>query len=152
MTPGIVFNLSQDLRGLDSSPDGVSVKLAFGASALRLRASAEWASASGAFSAGGGLTYEYHFAWGTVSPYVGAFADAQYVWDGVSVPVLPASAGAVAGIEIFPFPFLSIFAEYEAAVDLTVTPSQVTGTAALKLGNASRVGVVVYLGHPGATP
>ena len=61
------------------------------------------------------------------------------------------SLGAIAGVEYFPFEFLSVFAEYAVAADFTITKdlqsSQTTFDYLIdtRMGNDSKLGIVIYL-------
>ena len=68
-----------------------------------------------------GTTVEYHFIPGPVSPYVGASVSLGYMTQSNVTSAVTGSLGAVAGIEVFILDFLSVFAEYEVAADLTDT-------------------------------
>jgi hypothetical protein len=108
--------------------------------------------------------FEKHFWLPPVSPYWGGLAEVGFTsltnrvdednW--TQYTVVPVSLGAVAGIEIFLFEFLSVFVEYELRVEFagTVTKSSVAGTLTsdtdfsykldLGLGNSSMIGIVIY--------
>jgi hypothetical protein len=157
VTPGLVFNLASDFRGIESYQGGVGVKVLFGKSAVRTRISASYAGASGAVSLGLGLAYEYHFASGMISPYAGVSADGGWLWDGQGTTAVPVTIGAIIGVEIFPVDFLSFFVEYTGTVGVTfmttapgAAPALFT-VGALSMGNQSRVGVVVYFSRLGGT-
>ena len=98
-----------------------------------------------------GATGEYHLVPGTVSPYVGGYAVLGYMRQNDSIAAVPFSLGVVAGVEVFIFDFLSIFAEYTLAFDFIVTNDLQTSQTTFdylvdtRIGNSSKIGIVVYL-------
>jgi hypothetical protein len=148
---GIVFSTGDLLLDLESYQGGLGGKIGWGAYSLRGAFDFLLSSASGAFSISAGATGEYHLIPGPVSPYVGCFLDAGYMREGEVSSSIPVSFGCVAGAEVFILDFLSVFAEYALACDLSITtdiPSATTtfGYAiSTKMGNSSKLGVVLYV-------
>ncbi len=110
------------------------------------------------------LALEKHLLPGAVSPYLGGYLKAgiSSLKDEIDsanwqrTTVFPLSTGALLGIELFVFDFLSLFVEYDLAATFstTVTTTSVGGVKDsqnsydfaldLGLGNQSRLGIVIY--------
>lgn len=108
-------------------------------------------SASSSFSVNAGATGEYHLAPGPVSPYLGAYAQVGYSLQENVIWTVPLSVGGVAGVEVSILDFISVFAEYCLAADFTFTTDLETSKTTFdylvdtRLGNGSKLGIVVYL-------
>ena len=162
---GIVFNTSSIVLDLESYQAGVGIKIP--GKIVDMRFSGE-VNASNNFSSmrfGLGVAVERHIRPGTVSPYFGGFAhaifdskkvetDAENWVQNMSIPV---SAGGILGVEYFILDNLSIFGEYALAVDLgifinktsedgtVVTTPDHTIAIESRIGNNSKIGVVIYV-------
>lgn len=154
---GLIFGLASPLQALQPYAGGVGLKAVFGSSALRAGLTASYSSSTDSEALQAETVYEYHLAHGTVSPYVGVLLGGGYQWTAPSGASYLASAGAVAGGEVFLTRYLSVFAEYGLRVDFTFlagpagSPAAVSWVAAAGMGNHSMIGVVLYLGE-GASP
>lgn len=146
---GLIFNL-QDPFDLSSYQGGIGAKVGFGALALRGLADFSVNGSSASLRFGGGVAVEYHPFSSAVSPYFGVTAKAGYEEQDSVVSILSGSFGAVAGVEVFLLDFLSVFVEYEAAVDLTRSstgagsPIQQDYLVESRMGNEGRIGIVFY--------
>jgi hypothetical protein len=147
---GLIFNSSNILLGLESYQAGIGGKMAWGNLALRGVVGLGFIGASQAFSVDFGLAIENHFLPGAISPYYGAFARVGYNLQPDVLSIIPFSVGAIIGVEVFLFDFLSVFAEYSLAATFTKTDDLITDESTLdwiidaKMGNNSMIGVVVY--------
>ena len=148
---GIVFSASNILLDVESYEGGLGAKFAKGDLSLRGTFDFLLSGASDTFSVNAGATGEYHLSPGRISPYVGAFAQLGYMRQGGLMSAVPVSLGAVAGVEVFIFDFLSIFAEYCLACDLTLTTDLQTSQTTFdyvvdtRMGNSSKLGITVYV-------
>jgi hypothetical protein len=148
---GIVFSATNILLDVESYEGGIGAKFAKGDLCLRGAFDFLLSGASNTFSVNVGATGEYHLSPGRISPYVGAFAELGYMRQGGLMSAVPFSLGAVAGVEVFVFDFLSVFAEYCLACDLTLTTDLQTSQTTFdyvvdtRMGNSSKLGITVYL-------
>ncbi len=147
---GIIFNINNPLQNLESYQGGLGIKAMFGEHAVRTLVNISFDSTAGSFAVNLGAAYEYHLFPEPVSPYLGLAAKAGYMRQDSNVAVVPISAGAVLGAEIFILDFLSVFAEYEVSFSaswLTDLTSSVTTTnywLSTGLGNDGKIGIVLY--------
>jgi hypothetical protein len=162
---GLIFNASNILMDIESYQAGIGVKLRSGNSAFRFLADGFFTNSSMTMSVDFGVAYEYHLASARVSPYVGGFAAVGYTSQKTTVDAdnwtqntsTPISAGVLLGAEVFVTDFLSLFAEYQVAADITQTNVKIStdGTVAddpqnsfvfdTGIGNGSKIGIVIYL-------
>ncbi len=154
---GLIFNTGDILLDLDSYEAGLGVKLGVDDWAYRIGSDIMYNGTSTVFSSSATLGIEYHFLGNTqISPYIGGYAQAGFTMLPTSQMIFPMSAGAILGVEVFIFDFLSVFAEYAIAVDVTImndtTAAVTTFDYAIdtKMGNDSKLGVVVYFQKAGA--
>ena len=163
---GVIFNTSDLLLDLESYQGGLGVKI--GLDGFKLRAMADVLLNTGfnPFSLTVGAVLEKHILPGPVSLYWGPSAqmgvtlvakriDSDNWTQNLAWEIL--SAGVVAGVELFVFDFLSIFAEYNLALTLGLnldrmsvagsvsTEGQFTYNLDLGLGNSAMFGIVIYL-------
>ena len=102
-----------------------------------------------------GVTVEYYLLPGPVSPYIGASVGGGYMTQSNVSTVETFSAGALAGVEIYIFDFLSVFAEYSIQADLTNTTDIPSSTSTFDylintgMGNNAKLGVVIYFMRSG---
>ena len=137
---------------LESYQAGVGVKIAWGDFALRGCFDAGYFGATHVFSINTGIAIEQHFIPSAISPYYGAFAQIGYNIQPDIMSLVPISVGAIIGVEVFIFDFLSIFAEYALTLSMTLTtdltvPAQSPAfdyVVDTKMGNNSMIGIVVY--------
>ena len=147
---GLVFSSSNILFGLESYQAGIGAKIAWGNIALRGGLDVGLNGTSQAFSLNLNLAVENHFISGAISPYFGAYALAGYNTQPEVLTAIPFSVGAIAGVEVFIFDFLSVFAEYALAADFIMSTDLATSVdtfdyaISAKMGNNSMIGVVVY--------
>ncbi len=148
---GIIFSSSDILLDLDNYQGGFGVKIGSGSFYLRGTLDFLLSSASSSFSVNAGATGEYHLAPGPVSPYLGAYAQVGYSLQENVIWTVPLSVGGVAGVEVSILDFISVFAEYCLAADFTFTTDLETSKTTFdylvdtRLGNGSKLGIVVYL-------
>ena len=147
---GLVFSAANLLLGLEGYQAGLGGKIGWGKLSLRVAFDFVLNGSSNSYSINAGATGEYHLAPGPVSPYIGAFAQFGYMYQGNLSSAVPFSLGAVAGVEVFIFDFLSVFAEYTLAFDFTVTNDFQTSQTTFdylvdtRMGNGSKLGIVLY--------
>jgi len=147
---GLIFNTANILLELEGYQAGFGVK--FGRDKLYLRPLLDLVvnGSSDSFALSAGATFEYHLFTGQVSPYIGGCVQAGYMRQGDLTSAIPFSIGAIAGAEVFIFDFLSIFAEYSLAADFTVTTDLQTSQSTFdylidtRMGNGSKIGIVIY--------
>lgn len=153
---GIIFNTNDLLFGLESYQAGLGAKIGWGS--LYLRGLFDFAvnGSSQSFAIAGGATLEYHLIPGPISPYVGASAGLGYNIQGNVISAANFSLGALAGVEVFIFDFLSVFAEYTIAADLTYSTNLQTSQSTFdylintRMGNNMQLGIVIYFMRSGA--
>lgn len=162
---GFVFNTDSILFDVESYQAGLGAKIRVGPGAWRPFADVFFSTVSSTFSLGLGAAYERHLKPGRVSPYVGGLLNVDFLHKMTATDAdnwtrnidLAFTGGALAGVEFFILQNLSIFAEYNLAanlqlgIDTTSAAGTVTTTTDLaftldsKIGNAGKLGVVVYL-------
>ena len=153
---GIIFSTSNILLDLESYQGGLGAKIGWGNLGLRGAFDIVFNSGSSSFSVNAGATGEYHLAPRPISPYVGGYAQIGYSRQGSLLSTVPFSVGAVAGVEVTIFDFLSVFAEYCFALDFTVTTDLQTSQTTFdylidtRMGNSAKLGIVVYVMRAGA--
>jgi hypothetical protein len=152
---GIIFNTSDILLSLDTYQAGIGVKIGMGKTAYRGMVNAAYSASTAegstsSFSVVAGLAIEYHFLPSPISPYIGAAVSAGYMKIADTATSLPLSAGAILGVEVFPFDFLSLFAEYAVAFDVNIVTDTATATTTTSfllntgMGNNAKIGLVLY--------
>jgi hypothetical protein len=153
---GIIFSTGNILLDLESYQGGLGAKIGWGNLCLRGVFDFLVNGASRSFSLNIGAAGEYHLApAGPISPYIGGNAQIGYMYQGAVLSAFPFSVGAVAGVEVFIFDFLSVFAEYCLAFDFTVTTDLQTSQTTFdylvdtRMGNSSKLGIVIYFKRVG---
>jgi len=147
---GAIFDTNDLLFGLESYEAGLGAKIGWGKLCLRGLFDFTINGSSQSYAVDIGTTLEYHFISGPVSPYVGGSVSLGYMTQSNVTSAVTCSLGAVAGIEVFVFDFLSVFAEYEVAADLTNTTDLQTSQSTFdylistQMGNSASLGVVIY--------
>jgi len=167
---GILFSTSDILLDLEGYPHG-----GIGAK-INLKDSRDWMLRGTAdlllqnefdpFSISLGAAFENHLWPGPISLYWGPTAETGFTtelgykidddnWSRTST--WPLSLGCVLGIELFLFEFLSIFLEYQAALDLGLTTTRIstggsvssttefTYTFDIGVANKAMFGIVFYI-------
>ena len=164
-TIGLIFNAPSILLEIESYQAGMGLKLWAGNFAFRFLGDFFGSNSSDTFSFDVGVAAEYHLLDGRVSPYVGGFVSSGLTsqtttvdddnW--VQATTVPITGGAIFGAEFYLFEFLSLFAEYNLAIDflITNTDTSVLGTVTTDssnsfvfdagVGNNSKIGIVIYL-------
>jgi hypothetical protein len=162
---GFIFNTDSILFDIESYQAGFGAKIRLGPAAWRPFADVFFSTISSTFSLGVGAAYERHLQPGRISPYVGGLVNLDSILQQNTTDAanwtrninLAFTAGALAGVEFFILRNVSIFAEYNLAanlqvgIDSTSAASVVTTTADVaftldsKIGNAGKLGVVIYL-------
>lgn len=147
---GLVFNATLTPLDLQAYQAGVGFKMGIADIDLRGLVDVVLSSASDSFSLKLGVTAEYHLTPEPYSFYLGGSCTAGFMLQTGSYSSFIASLGAVAGVEYFPLKFLSVFAEYALAVDLTWTTNLSTSETTFdylvdtRMGNESKIGIVIY--------
>jgi hypothetical protein len=148
---GLIFNTSSILLDLESYQGGIGLK--FGRDKLSLRSVFDLVlnGASDSFSLNAGAAIQYYLLPGSsVAPYVGGSVGGGYMRQGDALSMVVLSVGAFAGVEVFLFDFLSVFAEYAITGDFTfstdIPSSQTTFDYLVDtgMGNNSKLGIVIY--------
>ena len=162
---GFIFNTNSLLLNLESYKGGLGGMLRYPDSSFRVLVDLSHASGINTLGVGVGVVYQKPFFSGRVEPYWGLMLDAGFEREKTiidpddydQIDVLTASAGGVLGAEIFLFDFISLFGEYQLALDVsrtaiaqsvggTVTESSTFNYAVgIALGNNASIGVVIYL-------
>jgi hypothetical protein len=147
---GIIFSVPDLLLGLESYQAGLGAKLGLEKVDYRVLFDVTINGTASSFSFQGGLAAEFHLTPDPLSFYWGGVANAGFMSQPGSVSALSLSLGAIAGIEVFPFEFVSIFVEYclETGFKITWTSlgtsPEVVFLADAGMGNDGRVGIVIY--------
>lgn len=147
---GIVFNTSDILFGLENYQGGIGAAIGWGNLQLRGLVGLAVNGSSQAFGINAGVTVLYLLLPGPISPYLGVYAGGGYSTLANVSSVMSASLGAVAGVELFLFDFLSIFAEYALAADFSNTTDLQTSQSTFdylintRMGNNTKLGVIIY--------
>ena len=163
---GVIFSAKDLLLGLEEYQGGLGVKIAGDKVDYRLLFDVFLSSVNDSYAAALGVAAERHLPMvDRVSPYVGAtlgLEAARTITRDASTGVrtdslsLPFSLGAIFGVEVFAFRFLSVFAEYGLTGTLEYTSTTQTGpgidethsswdwSLETGMGNKARIGVIVY--------
>jgi hypothetical protein len=153
---GLIFSTNNLLLAPEGYQGGIGAKIGWGTFALRAAVDLVLNGSSQSTSVLAGAAGEYHLAPGPVSPYVGGFLQAGYMQQSNTLSVVPITVGALAGVEVFVFDFLSLFAEYSLSLTVTATTdlqsSQTTVDYLVQtgVGNGSKLGIVIYFTRIGA--
>ncbi len=153
---GLIFNTSDLLLSLESYQGGIGMKFTWGNISLRGTFDLLYNGSADAFAINGGIALEYHLLKGPISPYIGGLVSGGYMTEKDVSTSIPVSAGLIAGAEVFIFDFLSFFAEYCIAADLTWKTDQVTDEDTFdylidtRMGNNAKLGIVIYLQRAGS--
>jgi hypothetical protein len=165
---GVIFNTNDILMDLESYQGGLGVKIGLKKSTLRVTTDLlmdTWVPPD-TFSLTIGGVLEKHLLPGPLSPYWGPSVrmgftslmdrtDADNWTQNIAWEIL--SAGIVGGIELFIFDFLSVFAEYNLALNVGMNIERVSSAGAISttsefaynldlgMGNSAKIGIVVYL-------
>lgn len=150
MDMGLVFSGGSDFGILDPYIGGLGAKL--GSTELLFRPSFDLFinGSTSSIAMVGGLALEYHFIEGLVSPYLGGFFNGGWKKSGDYSMEIPLSVGAIAGVEVFVFEWLSLFAEYNLAVNVNFVTYTATSqsvydyTIDTGMGNEGKIGIVMY--------
>jgi len=153
---GIIFNTNDLVFGLQSYQAGLGAKIGWGSLSLRGLMDFTINGSSQSYAIDGGATLEYHLIPGPISPYIGAFVGGGYMTQTNVTSAVSFSVGALAGVEVFIFDFLSVFAEYAIEADFTNTTDLQTSQSTFdylintRMGNTAQLGVVIYFQRSGA--
>jgi hypothetical protein len=163
-TIGIIFNVPSILLDIEGYQTGIGVKIATGKIAFRALADLSYSNASESFKGKAGVAFEYHLSSARVSPYVGGLMTGGFLsWKSTTdednwtqYTAVPFTFGAIFGIELRLLPYVSLFAEYEAALEVSRTNTKVSADGVVTpdpqtpltfdtgIGNDSKIGIVVY--------
>jgi hypothetical protein len=147
---GVIFNTSSLLLELESYQAGLGAKIGLGRLGLRGSFGLGINGSASSLDLGAGVAAEYHLTPQPVSFYAGGSLDAGYVRQSGLLWSVPLTVAVLAGVEVFPFEFLSLFAEYKIAFSFSATTlfstSQTTFDYLLQtgIGNGARIGLVLY--------
>jgi hypothetical protein len=148
---GLIFNTSSILLDLESYQAGIGLKIGRDKVSFRGLFDLVLNGASDSFSLNAGAAIQYQLLPGSsVAPYIGGSVGGGYMRQGDALSMVVLSAGALAGVEIFLFDFLSVFAEYAITADFTlstdISTSQTTFDYLVDtgMGNNSKLGIVIY--------
>jgi hypothetical protein len=162
---GFVLNAQNLLLDIESYEGGIGVKISKGKLVFRGAADLLINTDFNPFSITLGAALEKHFLPGPISPYWGVFAELGFTRLRTEIDAdnwsqqltYPLTFGALLGIEIFVFNFLSLFVEFGLPVMLGIdaTDESVAGSVThsskflynvdLGLANQSMIGVVIYI-------
>jgi hypothetical protein len=162
---GVVFNTPTILLDIESYQGGIGVKIGSGMLVLRGMLDILVNTRLNPVSLSLQAVIEKHLSARSLSPYWGGLLELgitsvttqldQQHW--TQLITLPVSVGAVCGVEIFLLDFLSVFLEYEVALDIGLninrqgaggsvsSTTELTYKFDLGLGNSSMIGVVIYI-------
>ena len=163
---GILFNTNDILLDLEGFQGGVGAKIGIRAWMLRATADVVLNTDADPFSISLGGVLEKHLWPGPLSLYWGPAVETGYTtillfktdddnWS--RTHTVPLSLGCVFGVELFVFRFLSVFVEYQGAVELglTTTSTSTAGSVTssteftyaldVGMGNNAMFGIVIYL-------
>ena len=150
---GLIVNSKDLFLNLDSYQGGIGAKISWGSLGFRCLLDFLVNGSDESFALNAGVAVEYHLGAERLSPYVGGFFAAGYMQQASVLTAVPLSFGALAGVEIFLVDFISVFVEYNIAVDVTFmqnpvgTPTTTTYLIEPRLGNNSEIGITIYLVH-----
>jgi hypothetical protein len=148
---GLIFNTSSILLDLESYQAGLGLKIGRDKVSFRGLFDLVLNGASDSFSVNAGAAIQYYLLPGSsVAPYIGGSIGGGYMRQADAISMVVLSVGALAGVEVFLFDFLSVFAEYAIAGDFTfstdIPSSQTTFDYLVDtgMGNNSKLGIVIY--------
>ena len=148
---GLIFNTSSILLDLESYQSGIGLKVGRNKVSFRGLFDLVLNGATDSFSLNAGAAIQYNLLPGSsIAPYIGGSAGGGYMRQGDAISMVVLSVGALAGVEVFLFDFLSVFAEYAITADFTLStdlPSSQTTFDYLVdtgMGNKSKLGIVIY--------
>jgi hypothetical protein len=166
---GFIFNTTNILFDIESYLGGIGFKmknvdLKFAVCDLRLLGDFLLVKDFNMFEINLGATLEFHFLKNRVSPYWGVFLNSGLTryrtetdsdnWS--ELLTIPVSTGGILGVEFFLLDSLSFFAEYAVEINLSNNFNNISVGGTLtettttdfyidtKLGNSSRLGIVIY--------
>jgi hypothetical protein len=147
---GLVFSTHDLLLGLESYQAGIGAK--FGWENVSLRGIVDFTlnGSSHSLALNVGAVGEYHFIPGPISPYVGALLGGGYMTQSDVTSTVTFSLGALAGVEVFIWDFLSVFAEYAFQADFSNTTDYMTAQTTFDylistgMGSSAKLGIVIY--------
>ena len=148
---GFIFNTGNILLDLESYQAGLGAKL--GWDKLYIRALFDLVANGGShsFLLNTGATVEYHLIPEPLSFYVGGSLVTGYMRQSNFIASTHLSVSAIAGIEYFPFDFISVFAEYAITADFTFSKDLQTLQNTFdylidtRMGNDSKLGIVFHI-------
>jgi hypothetical protein len=148
---GLIFNTSSILLDLESYQAGLGLKIGRDKVSFRGLFDLVLNGASDSFALNAGTAIQFYLIPGlSISPYVGGSVGGGYMRQADAMSMVVLSVGALAGVEVFLFDFLSVFAEYAITADFTLStdiPSSQTTFDYLVdtgMGNNSKLGIVIY--------
>lgn len=148
---GLIFNTSSILLGLESYQGGLGLKVGRDRMSFRGLFALVLNGASDAYSLNPGAAIQYYLITGSrIAPYIGGSATGGYMRPDNVTSIVLMSVGALAGVEVFLFDFLSVFAEYAITADFTLSTDIPTSQTTFDylvdagLGNDSKLGIVIY--------
>jgi hypothetical protein len=147
---GIVFNMPNLLLNLESYQAGLGIKLGLQHVDLRCLFDLVVNGSAGSFGGEVGLAVESHLTPDPVSFYWGGTAGAGYLGQPGGMSIFSTEIGAIAGVEVSPYEFVSFFVEYGLTAAVMVTSTGPGSTpvvdflADIGMGNDARIGVVFY--------
>jgi hypothetical protein len=148
---GLIFNTSSILLDLESYQAGIGLKIGRDKVSFRGLFDLVLNGASDSFSLNAGAAIQYYLLPGSsLAPYIGSSVGGGYMRQGDALSMVVLSVGALAGVEVFLFDFLSVFAEYAITGDFTfstdIPSSQTTFDYLVDtgMGNKSKLGIVIY--------
>jgi hypothetical protein len=163
---GILFNTNDLLLDIQGFQGGVGAKLSMERWMLRGMTDIVLNTGLDPFSITLGVVLERHLWPGPISVYWGPMVESGFTtillyktdednW--ARTNTLPLSMGCVFGIELFIFEFLSVFAEYQAALELGFNNTRTSTAGSISsakeftylfdigMGNNAMFGIVFYL-------
>jgi hypothetical protein len=148
---GLIFNTSSILLDLESYQAGLGVKIGRDRVSFRGLFDLVLNGASDSFSLNAGATIQsYLLPVSSIAPYIGGSVGGGYMRQADAISMVVLSVGALAGVEVFLFDFLSVFAEYAITGAFTfstdIPSSQTTFDYLVDtgMGNNSKLGIVIY--------
>jgi hypothetical protein len=153
---GLIFNMSNILLDLEGYQAGLGAKVGWGNLYVRGLLDFVANGSASTLSLNAGATVEYHLLPRPLSFYVGGSVGAGYTLQNLVAASTRFTLAAVAGIEYWPFEFVSVFAEYAIAGDFSFTKDLQTSVTSFDylidtaMGNDSKIGLVIHLVPPAA--
>ncbi len=148
---GLIFNSSSILLDLESYQAGIGLKIGRDKVSFRGLFDLVLNGASDSFSLNAGAGIQYYLLPGSsVAPYIGGSVGGGYMKQGDALSLVVLSVGALGGVEVFLFDFLSVFAEYAITADFTLSTDIPTSQTTFDylvdtgMGNKSKLGIVIY--------